>query len=265
MAALSCAVLQLRLAGALLRVKMKTITTGKRSTPSLDSVLSKNGNGDRRIQEEVQLPEIRMERVEITVVGKSPLIVHNWSSKAVRMMLDKQLKVPSKGREKRDPFEEFVSSLYPVPNTDPQQYGMSAPAFKACAVSAANAVDLKMTQMRQAFHVNTYTVPVIGKPIKEPLTEWDSEYAKQLKPYHDLGWSMRMDVVRLDSGVADLRFRAWCPEWSATLEVEYNPSMISLPQLVNLFRSGGLGCGIGEWRPSSPKCRSGEYGRFDVK
>lgn len=216
-----------------------------------------------RIQEAVELPPLVLDKVNIHVVGISPLIVHNWSEKAIRMMLDKQTGKASKGREKKDPFADFKSSLYPL--SDGKGYGIPAPAFKACAVTAANSVELKMTQMRMAFHVSWFLVPIIGEPITKPATEWDKEYAKELKPFHAQGISMRMDVVRLESGVADLRFRAWYPRWSAELEVEYNKQMLSLAQLVNLFRAGGLGCGIGEWRPSSPQCRSGEFGRFEIK
>lgn len=243
---------------------MKTTTAKSANRLAEAGLIEKHTNGTNRIQEAVELPAMKMENVEIHVVGRSPLIVHNWSAKAIRQMLDKQMKTAAKGRDKKDPFDDFKSSLYPVVGTD--NFGIPAPSFKACAVSAANAVELKMTQMRQAFHVAHYVVPVFGVPLTdEQLTEWDREYIKDMKPYHAKGISMRMDVVRLESGVADLRFRAWYPKWSAVLEVEYNPTMISLAQLVNLFRAGGLGCGVGEWRPSSPQCRSGEYGRFDIK
>jgi hypothetical protein len=215
------------------------------------------------VNKTVDLPEWKLEVCEIHIVGKSPLITHAWSEKAIKMMLDKQMGIASKGREKKDPFADFKGSLYPVVG-DVMQFGMPAPAFKACSVTAANSVELKMTQMRQAFHVNFYTVPITGEPITKPLTDWDVRYKKELAPYHKLGISMRMDVVRLETGVADLRFRAWWPKWKAKLEVEYNPRMITLPQLVNLIRAGGEGCGVGEWRPSSPHCRSGEYGRFTI-
>lgn len=216
-----------------------------------------------RIQEAVELPVFKLEKVNIQVVGITPLIVHNWSEKAIRMMLGKQTGEAQKTREKKDPFADFESSLYPLPGG--KAYGVPAPAFKACAVTAANSVQLKMTSMRQAFHVSWYTVPIKGEPITTPLTEWDEKYADRMKKYHALGISMRMDVVRLETGVADLRFRAWYPKWSAELEVEYNSGMISLAQLINLIRAGGQGCGICEWRPSAPQCRSGEFGRFDVR
>lgn len=211
----------------------------------------------------VKLPEWRLDVADIQIVGITPLITHAWSEKAKNKMLGKQLKEASEGRQKKDPFGDFVGALYPVEG-DQMKFGMPAPSFKACAVTAANSVELKMTQMKLAFHVQFYTVEIVGEPIKKPITEWDVKYKKELAPYHALGISMRMDVVRLDNGNADLCFRPWWPKWKATLEVQYNPRMLSLDQLVNLIRAGGEGAGIGEWRPSSPYCRSGEYGRFTV-
>lgn len=222
-------------------------------------------NGTTAVQQIVELPPFLPQQVTIHVTGITGLIVHNWSQKAVGMMLGKQLGEASKGREKKNPFEDFKGSLYPCEVDGKQRYGVPAPAFKACAVTAANDVQMKMTTMRRAFHVTSYTVPIDASPIKEPVTEWDTKYAKELKPYHALGISMRMDIVRLATGVADIRFRGWWPKWSAKLVVDYNSSMITLPQLLNLFRAGGWGGGICEWRPSAPECKSGEFGRFDMK
>lgn len=179
----------------------------------------------------------------------------------MRMMLEQQMGVASAGREPKNPLEDFKASLYKV---DGGGWGMPAPAFKAAAVTAANDVKLKMTEMRRAFHVQTYTVRITGPAITEPLTEWDSKYAEELKPYHKEGISMRMDMVRNDNGGADIRFRGWWPKWKCTLRVDYNAAVISLQQLVNLFYQAGWACGIGEWRPTSPIVKSGEFGRFSI-
>lgn len=228
-----------------------------------EAVLNDNGR-IKQVAQVVNLPKWRTEICEIHVIGKTPLIVHAWSEKAVREMLSKHMGEASEGREKKDPFANFKGTLYPIPG-EKFAFGVPAPSFKACAVSAANSVQLQMTKMKMAFHVESYTVPVYGEPIKTPVTEWDAKYKKELAPYHAIGISMRMDVVRLETGVADLRFRAWWPKWKAKIQVEYNPKLISLAQLLNLFRAGGFGCGIGEWRPSAPVCRSGEFGRFEIE
>ncbi len=40
----------------------------------------------------IELPEMKIKRMEITLVGDSPLICHRWSDKAKKEMLDKQMK-----------------------------------------------------------------------------------------------------------------------------------------------------------------------------
>lgn len=226
-----------------------------------------NGRAKEQVQEIVSLPKLDFRTVDIHVEGISPLIVHAWSAKAIKMMLDKQMKKAEKGREAKNPLEDFRGSLYTVPELKDgkKQWGVPAPAFKAAGVSAANVIELQMTKMRLAFHVQHYCVPILADPLpKELWTEYDHQYEKELKDEHAAGISMRMDLVRLETGVADIRFRACWPKWKAVLQVEYNAGVISLEQLLMLFDAAGYSCGVCEWRPSAPQCRSGEYGRFRV-
>lgn len=179
------------------------------------------------------------------------------------MMLDKQMGIASSGRNKKDPLSDFRGSLYYLPQG--KGLGVPSPAFKACIVGGANDVELKMTEVKRCVHVNFYTTPIIAPPLAPELwTDWDHKYSDEIKQEHEWGCSMRMDLVRLESGVADIRFRGCFPIWEAELEVEYNAKVLTAEQVVNLFQSGGYGCGICEWRPSAPECRSGEYGRFEV-
>ena len=46
------------------------------------------------------------------LIGDSPLIVHNWSEKAKKQILDKQMKNATSGRDVRDPEQEFFDSLF---------------------------------------------------------------------------------------------------------------------------------------------------------
>lgn len=211
----------------------------------------------------ITLPKIDYRTIELRVRSKSPLIVHAWSAKAIKMMLDKQMGIATGGKEKKDPLRDFRESLYYL--KDGAGLGVPSPAFKACVVSGANDVEMKMTEVKRALHVSFYTTPVIAPPLPEDeYTEWDHKYAKDIEQEHKWGCSMRMDLVRLESGVADVRFRGCFPTWECRLQIEYNARVLTAEQVANLFQSGGLGCGIGEWRPSAPECRSGEFGRFEV-
>lgn len=190
----------------------------------------------------ITLVSVPTETVEIPIVGITPLIVHNWSEKAKRQMLEKQM---SRGtrivKDPKDPEADYLSSRYII---DADGDGFPATGFKASIVGACRLFDgLPMTRAKTCIFVagvgSAQLVPIVGKP------------------------EMREDMVRLETGVADIRFRAEYFPWSATLKVKYLPSMLNLSSLVALVNAAGLG-GIGEWRPSAPKTASGSFGMFEV-
>lgn len=181
----------------------------------------------------IQLPALRIETLSLMLVGDSPLIVHAWSEKAKRQMLDKQMKRAAKGREAKDPEADYEACFY---RTEAGGYGFPAIGVKAAMVSAARFVDAKMTVMRGAFHIDAEMLPVIGEP----------------RP--------REDMVKLGLGVADIRYRPEFVEWRIPATIKFNASAISAEQIANLLNVAGFGVGIGEWRPE----RNGSYGRFHV-
>lgn len=218
----------------------------------------------------IEIPEIKRETVRLTVVGDSPLLVHEWSDKAKQEILDKQRKRPSKGREVKNPVRDYVDSLYwideagrkvkaPKVNdyeTDEEgakeyeriqelvknaRFGFPATAFKACAIDAGfqQGYIPKKTTAMGAFHILSEFVEINGKP------------------------EIREDMVKVGgiSKVADIRYRGAFFDWSATLTLQYNPKAISVSEIANLLNLGGFSNGVGEWRPS----RRGLMGRFHVQ
>jgi hypothetical protein len=75
---------------------------------------------------------------------------------------------------------------------------------------------------------------------------------------------MRTDMRRLESGTWDPVYRAEYKDWACEITVRYNAGALSLEQVVNLFNLAGL-CGVGDWRPSSPKGKSGNHGMFHIE
>jgi hypothetical protein len=71
---------------------------------------------------------------------------------------------------------------------------------------------------------------------------------------------MREDVVRVGMGGTDLRYRPEFPEWTTTLTVIFVKSMLTRESVVSLVDAGGMGVGIGEWRPE----RKGDFGTYTV-
>ena len=214
--------------------------------------------------EVVEIRPVEIETVKIRIVGDTPLIVHNWSEKAKRMMLEAQQRT-TRTKPKHDirrPFEDFVESLYwltekPVADNDEElaekyeeavkngaKFGIPCSAIKQAANSAAYRKGWFSNQMalRGAYFVrgmdNPDFVTICGDT---PI--------------------MREDMVTVGNGGTDLRYRAEFKNWYADLTISYNANgQYSLENIVNIINVGGFVCGVGEWRPE----RDGQYGMFHV-
>jgi len=188
----------------------------------------------------ITIPDVNIQQFSITLVGDSPgLIVHNWDSKTIRMILDKQMKKAKPGKQAKDPQADFEASMYRLPDGS---HGFPASGFKAAAINACRQIDgISMTEAKGAFQV---VGDIVQLKCPEPV--------------------MREDMVRIGMGTSDIRYRACYPVWEAEIQIRYNADFMSREQIVNLFNTAGFCSGIGEWRPSSPK-KPGPYGMFHVK
>lgn len=248
--------------------------------PSVEAGGNGNGNGNGGNKNSIPGGKgksyvlVKLERAEATlrVVGETGLIVHDWNEKAIQMMLDKQMGKASAGKTKKDPLADCIGSLYKMASG--KGYGFPARGFKACFVKAANDVELMKTEMKRAIRVlgtgdEGMNVDGLVRIDSDPLpvglyTDYDKEYEKQLAELHKYGISMRRDMVRLETGVADIRFRGHFPNWWAEIRIQFNQRVITHEQLMALVDAAGFGVGIGEWRPGSPKSESGQFGCFSV-
>ena len=198
----------------------------------------------KKADDVVTIQPLNMQTIYVPIMGITDLIVNKWSEKAKKLMRDKQAKEAVEKQPKRDPEAEYEASMY---RFDDGRYGFRAGAFKAAIVGGCRQFKgLPMTVASTVIFVKG-----TRNNEKDFLVEIEGE------PY------MREDMVRLESGVADFRYRAAFWPWKATLEIQFNAGMISPTQLINLINAAGLG-GIGEWRPSAPKVRSGDFGMFSV-
>jgi len=187
---------------------------------------------------QIVLEPIPKEILEIRIEGSTPLIVHQWSEKAKRIMLEAMQGV-KKPKEPKDPVAEYEATIYRL--TD-ERYGFPAIGFKAATVSGARAFKGSVTMA--ALRPMLYFFP------DDPAT---GLVAIAGEPH------MREDVVRVGNGGTDLRYRAEFSEWSATLRVEFSPHLIDRKSVLALVSEGGRN-GIGEWRPE----KGGVNGTYEV-
>lgn len=200
-------------------------------------------NGTEESYAPVQLERLSFQTAEIEIEGLTPYIPHAWSEKARRMMLDKQQGKAKQKLPPKNPEQEAYDATYWI---EEGLVGCPATAFKAAIADAARFFDKSVT-------IEMLKRVIFIKGIGE----------EQLVPIE--GERLLFEAMpRNSGGTADLRYRYKVWPWKATLEVEFMRSLLTPEALVTLVDAAGRN-GVGDWRPSSPKSKTGTYGMFTVK
>lgn len=190
---------------------------------------------------QIKIPAPNIQMLTVTIEGTAPLICHQWSEKAKKMIKDKQAGEKKKVRELRNPEEEYKSSYYKNSNGE---IAFPALCIKQAMVNAARNIEgVTMTILRGSIFVK-------GDHLGLITVDYKSE-------------RMREDMVRLGgmSNPADIRYRGELSDWSMKIVIEHNADVISAPMVLNLLNTAGFACGLGEWRPE----KNGDKGTFRVK
>lgn len=188
----------------------------------------------------VQIDKIAAETIRIPLVGTSPLIVHRFSEKAKRQMLD-NMQGRKSPKSVKNPQEDYEGAFYRFAGGGS---GVPVIAFKAATVGGARFYHgVTMRELKQFFFVRG-EIGVDG----QSLARIEGEPR------------MREDVVRVGRGGTDLRYRPEYPAWRTVLTVTYVTSAITRNSLLSLVDAGGMGVGVGEWRPE----RDGDFGTYQI-
>lgn len=218
----------------------------------------------------IDIKPINIETVDITIVGITPLIVHAWSDKAKRMILDKQTgKKTGAKHEIKIPYNDFINSLYwltlkPLDGSSDEE---AEEAFYNC-VNAGAKFGFPVTGIKQSIIAGAYRAGLDVKQTElrgtfflEGATDVSTtDMAEIVGPAP----VMREDMVRVGgmSKSADVRYRGEFKEWEIPLRLKYNKDgKYSLEQIMNMIGFGGFCCGIGEWRPE----KDGQNGMYELK
>lgn len=209
-------------------------------------------------QSALEIKEIILETVTLRIVGETPLIMHAWSEKAKREILDKQMKATKTSAKKaKNPVEDFIRSMYwltPMPTdmtedgfneaiANGARFGFPVTAFKQAAISASYRMGWSKNKasLRGVFFIEEDENQMIEIKSDVPV--------------------MREDMVKIAGGTADIRFRGEFRNWYADMKITYNKNgQYTLEQIINIINAGGYCCGVGEWRPE----RDGQYGKYRV-
>lgn len=214
----------------------------------------------------IQIKPLEVSKINITVVGDTPLIMHKWSAKAKKEMLDAQMgKKKGKAKEAKNPVYDFVQSIYWLgdepqitSNMSPEEsqeiynqfmqnntprFRFPVTAFKQAALSGAYRMGWSKDKvsLRGVFFIESDPDGMIEIQSDAPV--------------------MREDMVRIGMGTADIRYRGEFRNWSAKMTLSYNKNgNYDLESIINMINAGGYICGVGEWRPE----KDGTYGMFHV-
>ena len=102
-------------------------------------------------EESITLMPLSIQKMLVKVKGISPLIMHKWSEKAMKMMLDKQMKKAVSGRDAKNPEEDVESCIY---RDRDKEVCVPSNMFKQAIVGAVRNVEgLTMTIVRGALFV----------------------------------------------------------------------------------------------------------------
>lgn len=197
----------------------------------------------KKPQGAIELQRLQDFVVEIAIKGLTPIIPHQWSEKAKAMMPGHPEGTQVKTKKgKRKPVEEAEACVYRLEDGRP---GMPATAFKSAIVSACRFFDKpSMVEAKTMIFVE-------GVGVKDQLVAIEGDPV------------LREDTPRLPNGNADLRYRYAFHDWSATLRIRFISSTLTADSIVSLVDAAGR-CGVGDWRPSSPKSATGTYGTWRV-
>jgi hypothetical protein len=227
------------------------------------------------------------ERLLIPIIGTAPLIMHRWSEKARRELLESQ-QGKKKIKTPLDPQAEYEASSYRIEGVEVPILGRDprTPVETHSTESQArrNAEDAERGRDPQMAPIETVEGPVYGFPalaFKSATVEtfrfFDKSVTKvmlQQSLYFKGVFSksepmslvriygepqMREDIVTVGMGTQP-RYRAEFEEWRAVLDVRYVTATLDPGTVLNLIESGGMFVGVGEWRPE----KSGESGTYEI-
>jgi hypothetical protein len=225
-----------------------------------------------KTQEVITIQKPKLTRLNIRIVGDTPLIMHNWDEKNKRMMLETQQgKAATKKKPCKMPFDDFARSLYwmtPMPTEtiidsgngemrevvteelfeqaleNGARFGFPANAFKMAGNAAAYRNGLVKNQMalRGAYFLKSDCGEVAWIRGSVPV--------------------MREDMVKVGMGSSDLRYRPMFTDWYCDLTLSINTGFgMTFDDIINVINAGGAGVGVGEWRPE----RDGIFGTYHVE
>lgn len=192
----------------------------------------------------IVVQQIETQRIDVALIGESPLILNRMSRKAAHELLmprGPKNAAQKQAELKHDPRDEFQASPYTFSSDEaPTLLAMMSSAVKGAMMTAA--LDLpgtKKAQIGRLIYVEGELIPVWGIP----------------KLFMSITRSANIDRT------PDVRTRAIVPRWAALISVRFVRPILTHTAVINLLQAGGTTAGVGDWRPEKGK---GSFGQFRI-
>jgi hypothetical protein len=197
---------------------------------------------------EIVIPEVNERSVRIKVIGTTSLLMDRFTDEALMGLIEKDQKKDVKIKKKpRDIQKEFEDSVHYL---EGKKVGFPVTGFIKGAIRAAKGIEgMTMKDTVGLFTIKAYpsatTRGLMLVPIETPPPQRSIIRGNNPK----------------SGALALIRSEFW--PWSAELEITFDPDEVSITQIMVLVNRAGVKCGIGSWRPSSPKS-PGTHGMYRV-
>ncbi len=189
-----------------------------------------------------------MNRLDVTIKGKSPLLMH---SDRLANPLDpdaKKLKELTSKRKKTDEdhehikYEDWKGGLYWDEDIGPYMPGIN---IKACCVGAA-----KLNKLGQA----------VKRGVLVPDLRCKLEYKgpRDIKGLYDSEFYDTRSVVVGQSRL--MRTRPFFEKWTLDFTILFSDEILNQGEVKSIIERAGLFIGLGDYRPD----KGGPYGTFEI-
>ena len=204
------------------------------------------------VREAISIPAPRFQRIEVPVIGISPLVLNKMphgTLEGIRRTQEAGAQAKSKKVRSQKDFEKcFRDATY----RDKEGWcGVHAASIRNACISACRTAGFMMTRAKLALWV---VADGSDAETHEPLIRiWGPD--PEMSVMH----------TRNANGNIDLRARPLWNSWRLNLNMEFDADMLSKEDIVNLLCRAGRQVGIGEGRPDSKKSCGLGFGLFKIE
>ena len=188
-----------------------------------------------------------MKTLSFKIVGVSPLLMHNGRlADPMDEYARKMKEISSKRKKTEADYEElarleWLGSLY-LADKEPCIPGY---VFEACLIGKGGAARKERMGKEAAAALWVFDdFPLLYDGPRDPYEMWEDEQFRLVAPV----------VI---NGNRVMRTRPMFKEWSAEVEVKFNPDLLDEDVVRRWPVVAGEQCGLGDWRP--------KFGRFEVE